>query len=123
MTSRTLAALLATAMMVMGARAEDASTVDVPCGPLSDMKDAGKYRVLTHDEWTAARVAFFLNANTPTALPPGDSAMVKDNGDGSAELVFVDGDSACAPMRLVGEGVNMLKQIRDKVIMHPKGSM
>lgn len=116
-------ALLAISMMVMNARAEDASTVDVPCGPLSDMKDAGKYRVLTHDEWIAARVAFFLNANTPTALPPGDSAMVKDNGDGSAELVFVDGDSACSPMRLVGEGVHLLDQIRKGVISHAPGRM
>ena len=97
--------------------------VPVPCGPVSDVKDAGKYRRLTHDEFTAARVIFFMAPDTPAQLPPGDAAMIYERDDGTALLVYLDGDEACAPVKLMKDDIALFKQIRDGVVTHAAGRL
>jgi hypothetical protein len=101
----------------------DDLSVDVPCGPVAEMKDAASYRALTHDEWEAARVFFFMAKDTPAALPPGDSAMTREHEDGTASIVYLDGGDACAPMRVSKEGADILKQIKAGVVTHASGRM
>lgn len=115
-------AALALACIAVSARAEEV-TVDVPCLPLSEVKDLAKYRVLSRDEWMAARVVFFLSPDTPSAFPPGDKAMMRENDDGSQAIVFVDRDEACAPMTLMKGGVAMIEQVRKRVVTHAPGRM
>ena len=103
--------------------ADEIKPVNVPCKPVSEMTDVGKYRRLTRDEWEAARVMFFLAPNTPASLPPGDSALLYEQDDGSASLVFLDEDEACAPMRLLKDGLALLAQIKAGVVTHPPGRM
>lgn len=128
MSNRTLAALtvacavLGAIILGAGARADEA-TVDVACGPLSAMKDREHYRPLSHDEWIAARVMFYLAPDTPAQFPPGDGALIRELDDGSASIVYVDGEEGCAPMRLMKQGAQLLEQIKVGVLTHPPGKM
>ena len=97
--------------------------LDVPCGPIAAMKDADKYRPLSHDELTAARVLFYMAPDTPASLPPGDAAMMLEREDGSASVVFIDRGEACAPIRILKDGMAMFKQIRDGVVTHAAGGL
>ena len=101
----------------------DENGIHVPCGPLSEMKDVGEYRLLTHDEWLSARTMFFLAPDTPADFPPGDRGLYRDHPDGTASIVFVDGDDACAPMRLLKGGVAALKRVRAGEITHAAGRL
>ena len=105
------------------AGAAEVTPVNVPCGPLDGMADAGKYRRLTHNEWEAARAIFFMAPDTPAALPPGDAALIYERPDGSATLVFLDNDEACAPMRIGKDSVKLLAQIGAGVVTHPPGRL
>lgn len=120
MRGRALIAAFTLAIAPAAYAADD--TVDVPCGPLSSV-DHGKFRTASHDEWMALRVTFYMAPGTPTSFPPGDTALVRENEDGSATVVFVDGGDVCAPLRLTAEAVDMLKDIRKRKVTHAKGKM
>lgn len=114
---------LAICLFAFAAPALADDTIDVPCGPLADLPDRAAFHFVTRDEWLALRVVFFMAPQTPANFPPGDRAILRDNPDGSSNVMFVDGDEACVQLRLSAEVGPMLKMVRDKTITHPPGKM
>lgn len=107
------------------ARAADDTEIDAVCGPLAtpEIITAMGLKKVSHDEWVALRIVFFMQPNTPADFPPGDSALILEHTDGTATVLFVDGGSACSPLRIDKLGVDMLKKLRDGRITHPKGGL
>ncbi len=101
----------------------DEEPVDVPCGPLAQLPHREKYRAMTRDEFTAARAVFFSAQGTPLALPPGDHGLIEVAEDGSAYLVFVDHEEACALIHVTKDFAGLFEQIRKGVITHPPGKL
>lgn len=101
--------------------------VQFPCGPLTHAADVAKalggapFVTLTGDQWQFLRGVFVMAPDTPNALPPGNSAVMSLRPDGSASIVYVDGDTACAPMKLGKDGVDLLMQVGRGDITHSGG--
>lgn len=109
------------------AHAAEAQGQIFPCGPLAHAADVAKalggapFVTLTADQWQFLRGVFVMAPDTPNALPPGNSAEMSLRPDGSASIVYVDGDTACAPMRLGKDGVDLLMQVGRGDITHSGG--
>ncbi len=104
------------------ARADAA--VPFPCGPIAQViatahaLGGADFIALTSDQWQFLRGMFVQAPDTPESLPPGDRAMISMRPDGSASVVFVDGDLACAPIRLGKPGVEALMSVGRGDIVH-----
>lgn len=98
-----------------------------PCGPITHAADVAKalgggpFVTLTGDQWQFLRGIFVMAPDTPSSLPPGDRAEMSLHPDGSASIVYVDGDVACAPMKLGKDGVDLLMQVGRGDIVHSGG--
>lgn len=113
------ACTLAGAFVVENARAEDAApAVDMPCMRTTQVPEIEKFRVLSRDEWLAARVLFFDAPPTPSAFPPGDKAILRPSEDGGGAVFFVDGDKAFALMIVGKNFVGILEKIAKGEITH-----
>jgi hypothetical protein len=95
-----------------------------PCGPVGQARErahalgGADFVSLTGDQWQFLRGMFIESPDTPESLPPGDRAMISMRPDGSASVVFVDGDLACAPIRLGKPGVDALMAVGRGDIVH-----
>lgn len=103
------------------ASAGDAPTF--PCGPADRfmalaVEHGEIYVAMTPEQFQFARGLFAMAPDTPSSLPPGESARIARREDGSASVVWIDGDQACAPMRLGKEGADMLMQVGRGEIVH-----
>lgn len=98
-----------------------------PCGPLSNAAEIASalggapFVALTGEQWQFLRGVFVMAPDTPSSLPPGDHAEMSLRPDGSASIVYVDGNMACAPMKLGKEGVDILMQVGRGDITHSGG--
>ncbi len=106
------------------ARADEAAGVRWPSGPISEAKSMARalggadFVALTGDQWNFLRGMFIESPDTPESLPPGNGAVMSLRPDGSASIVFVDGDLACAPMKLGRRGVEALMSVGRGEIVH-----
>ena len=104
------------------ARAEEA--IPWPCGPMSGAAslakalDGSDFVTLTNDQWQFLRGIFVMAPDTPASLPPGDHAAMSLHSDGSASVIFIDGDRACAPIRLGREAIEVLMMVGRGDIVH-----
>ncbi len=73
---------------------------------------------LTDDQWQFLRGVFVMAPDTPESLPPGDQAAMSLRPDGSGSVIFVDGDRACAPVKLGREAVEVLMMVGRGDIVH-----
>jgi hypothetical protein len=116
---------VAAAMVVANARMARGQEGQIfPCGPASGLADRAKamgnapFVALTPEQFQFARGLFVMAPDTPASLPPGDSAAMSLGPDGSASIVYIDGDQACAPMKLGKEGVDVIMQVGRGEIVH-----
>lgn len=121
------AILLACAGFALGvttlsARSED-NVVNLPCMPKSEIPEIEKFKPLSRDGWLAARVIFYSAPNTPTVFPPGNKAMIKIESEEKAWLIFIDGETACAPIGISKELIAMFDQIAKGTVTHAPGRM
>lgn len=116
---------LAVGVAVIGlapARADDA--IPWPCGPMSGAAALAKalggsdFVTLTNDQWQFLRGIFVMAPDTPASLPPGDHAAMSIHSDGSASVIFVDGDRACAPIKLGRQAIEVLMMVGRGDIVH-----
>lgn len=109
------------------ARAEDAPRF--PCGPMDRASELARatggapFVTLSAEQWQFTRGLFVMAPDTPSALPPGDRAAISKREDGTASIVFLDGDQACAPMRLGKEGVDILMAVGRGEIAHSESRL
>jgi hypothetical protein len=95
-----------------------------PCGPIDRAGDMAKAMggealvTLSDEQFQFVRGLFVMAPDTPSSLPPGDRAAMSMRADGSASIVFLDGDQACAPMKLGKEGVDILMQVGRGEVVH-----
>ena len=122
-----LALVAALAVLLVAPRlalADESEGVAFPCGPLDRAAESAHalgghdFIALTSDQWQFLRGMFVQAPDTPESLPPGDRAMISMRPDGSASVVFVDGDLACAPIRLGKPGVEALMSVGRGDIVH-----
>jgi hypothetical protein len=112
------AALFATLFAALPARAE------VPCGSMertqaiAAARGGEPFAKVTPEQWQFLRGLYAMDPDTPPGLPPGDSAAMSKHPDGSITVVFIDGDLACAPMKLEKNGVDMLMAVGRGDVIH-----
>jgi hypothetical protein len=117
-----IVAALAFALIAPAARAEDA--IRWPCGSMEEAKQIARalggadFVALTGDQWQFLRGIFVMAPDTPESLPPGDRAAMSLLPDGSGSVIFVDGDRACAPIRLGREAIETLMMVGRGDIVH-----
>ncbi len=99
-------------------------TPPFPCGPLDKAQQfakatgGGDFVVLSNDQWQFVRGLFVMAPDTPPSLPPGDRAEMSLRPDGSASIIFVDDNRACAPIRLGPEAVKVIMQVGRGDLVH-----
>jgi len=104
------------------ARADEAS--QFPCGAIESAKEmahamgGGDFIALTNDQFQFVRGLFVMAPDTPASLPPGDHAEMSLRPDGSASIIFVDGDRACAPIKLGPEAIRIVMQVGSGDLVH-----
>ena len=85
-------------------------------------KRGGSFVTVTPEQWQFLRGIYAMNPATPPGLPFGDSAVIaRIPGDQGAVILFIDGDSACTPMPVPGELIDMLDRVGGGDIPHPNG--
>ena len=85
-------------------------------------KRGGSFVTVTPEQWQFLRGIYAMNPATPPGLPFGDSAVIaRIPGDQGAIILFIDGDSACTPMPIPGELIEMLNRVGGGEIPHPNG--
>jgi hypothetical protein len=113
---------IACCLVPLSAHSEDAG--GFRCGPASGANEMARatggepFITLSGEQFQFVRGLFVMAPDTPSSLPPGDRAAMSMRADGSASIVFVDGDQACAPMKLGKEGVDLLMQVGRGEIVH-----
>jgi hypothetical protein len=117
--------LVAVALAATAARAgETGELSQFPCGPLEQSKQfaramgGGEFIALTNDQWRFVEGLFVMAPDTPASLPPGDRAAMSMRPDGSASIVFIDGELACAPIKLPPEAVKVIMQVGSGDLVH-----
>ncbi len=104
------------------ARADEAP--QFPCGAIEKAKEmahamgGGDFVALTNDQFQFVRGLFVMAPDTPPSLPPGDHAEMSLRPDGSASVIFVDGDQACAPIKLGPEAIRIVMQVGAGDLVH-----
>ncbi|MGD0565648.1 MAG: hypothetical protein ABSA66_21515 [Roseiarcus sp.] len=104
------------------AHADEAS--QFPCGAIERAKEmvhamgGGDFVALTNDQFQFVRGLFVMAPDTPASLPPGDHAEMSLRPDGSASIIFVDGDRACAPIKLGPEAIRIVMQVGAGDLVH-----
>lgn len=73
---------------------------------------------LTPEQFQFMRAVAVQMKDTPDSLPPCDHAMMSISPDGSATVVFVDGDAACEPVKITKHGVDFLMQVGSGDVVH-----
>lgn len=97
--------------------ADETEGVRWPCGSLDQTRETAHalggapFIALTPEQWQFLRGVFVAAPDTPEALPPGDHALMSLRPDGSASVVFVDGNRACAPIKLPRSAVEILMSV------------
>jgi hypothetical protein len=82
----------------------------------------GSFVTVTPEQWQFLRGIFAMNPATPPGLPFGDSAVIaRIPGDQGAIILFIDGNSACTPMPVPDELIEMLDRVGGGEITHPNG--
>lgn len=110
------------AALLAPARADDAP--QFPCGSIEKAKEmaramgGGEFVALTNDQWQFVRGLFVMAPDTPASLPPGDGAQMSLRPDGSASIVFIDGDRACAPIKLGPEAIKVIMMVGRGDLVH-----
>lgn len=93
------------------------------CAPYADVKDIvdGRHQTiinLTGEQFQFLRGVFTLNPNTAAGLPYGDRAAWVFRGDGTARVLFIDGDKACDAFDIPSELVDMATDVARGKINH-----
>lgn len=99
------------------------SVIIFPCGPIERFHEAmqAHHEALTDlspEQFQFARGIFATSPETPASLPPGDRAVMATREDGTVSLIFIDGDQACAPLRLTKLAIDLLLQVGRGEIVH-----
>jgi hypothetical protein len=116
------AAIAFTAMLSRAVLADE--SVRWPCGSMGEAKQIARalggadFVTLTSDQWQFLRGIFVMAPDTPESLPPGDRAAMSLLPDGSGSVIFVDGDRACAPIKLGREAIEALMMVGRGDIVH-----
>lgn len=72
----------------------------------------GKMIELTCDQWQFLRGVYAMNPEAPRGLPPGDHAVLaQDGGDSGSMLFFIDGDKPCAPMHAPPALLSLIERV------------
>ena len=94
------------------------------CKPLVDAKNhfvdaEHKWINLSHDQWQFARGLFVSAAETPLAIPPGESAaVVRGPENGGAVLIWIDGDQTCNGILITESVYQFIMDVGEGKIIH-----
>jgi hypothetical protein len=116
------AAIVFTATLSRAVLAEE--SMRWPCGSMDEAKamaralGGAEFVTLTDEQWQFLRGIFVMASDTPESLPPGDRAAMSLLPDGSGSVIFVDGDRACAPIKLSREAIEVLMMVGRGDIVH-----
>ena len=122
MITRKIALALMPTLILVAANAR-AETVNVQCSHFANIPHHEDFVKLSAAQWQFARALFVASPLTPLALPPGDSVVLHRSANGEGLLLFIDGDEACAPMKLPSLVVDLFDEIGRGTINHAPGSM
>lgn len=83
----------------------------------------GQWIELTANQRLFVAGLYVMNPDTPKGLPFGDKAVMATLPEKSGALIFfMDGDTACTPMPLPKEIVDLLADVATGVVTHPGAS-
>jgi hypothetical protein len=79
----------------------------------------GKWVELTREQWEFTRGVFAMDPLTEPGLPVGSEAVLATVDDkGGGLIFFVDGVSACQPMAVPREMIDLIEEIKKGTIHH-----
>jgi hypothetical protein len=96
------------------------------CQPLAKVEKSlqtsggSAFARVTDAQWQFLRGLYVAAPNTPTALPPGDSAVMSTFADGMAEVSFVDDGKSCASAVLTKGLVAIVMSVGSGDVTHAK---
>lgn len=99
-----------------------AQTMPHRCAPLKTFKDkvveqGGQTIELLPNQLNFMRGIYVMIPVTPPGLPYGDKGLLVIKGE-EETVVFVDGDTACDPVPVPKELIDLLHKIGNNDIMH-----
>lgn len=77
----------------------------------SDLDAKTHFATLTPGQYHFAQGLYAGSPSTPEGLPPGDGALLATDGKGGAMILWTNGKNVCAPIRVNGKFVEMLRGI------------
>lgn len=91
------------------------------CAPYADLKTVvdGRHQTiinLTGEQFQFLRGVSSLDPDTPPGLPYGDKAAWVVRADGTARVIFIDGDKAC-------DGFDLPKELVDMTVSVARGDI
>jgi hypothetical protein len=88
------------------------------CVPVDAVKKLGAAAPLSQEQFRFAQAMYAAIPPMSKTLPPGDSAVLVGASDGTAILLFVDGDRSCARFLAPNFVLQMLNDIKAGKIEH-----
>jgi hypothetical protein len=114
------------ALFFLAPRLASADDIAWHCEPIAtiekDIQTAGgsAFTRVTDPQWQFVRGLYVAAPNTPSALPPGDYAMMSTFADGTAAVSFIDDGKSCAIAMLTKEIVAVVMGVGQGDVTHAK---